>query len=132
VGLILFDTTFFVDLDRETRRRQRGPAMRFLEKHPEDEMAMSVITWGELARGFDDRAEWEAFGSGFLILPLDDAVIWHASVLFNELRKGGALIADNDLWIGATAACHGLALATDNDRHFVRIPGLRVFDYRHA
>jgi len=130
--LNLYDTTFFVDLDREKRQGRKGPAWQFLEAHPDDEMAMSVITWGELARGFDDRAEWEAFGSGFLVYPLGDGILWQAAVVFNQLREQGLPIADNDLWIAATALRHGLALVSDNARHFDRIKGLQVVAYRSA
>jgi predicted nucleic acid-binding protein len=130
MGLRLYDSTFFVDLDREKRRSQHGPAHAFLNRHPQDELAMSVVTRGELARGFADRRRWDSFCDGFLILPLDNDVLWLAGRLFTALRSAGTSISDNDLWIGATALHHDLELITNNEAHFRCLPGLRVSDHR--
>lgn len=127
---MLFDTNFFVDLDRERRRGQEGPAHRFLEKHAGDEMAMSIITCGELGRGFRYQEAWREFCNDFLLLQLDHETLWIASEIFNNLRRTGMLISDNDLWIAATAIRHDLILATENTRHFERIPGLRQCGYK--
>jgi predicted nucleic acid-binding protein len=54
---MICDSTFFVALDRERRRRQEGPAHSFLRAHAAEEVAMSVITRGELARGFLRRTD---------------------------------------------------------------------------
>lgn len=45
--------------------------------------------------------------------------------LRHDLATRGMLIPDNDIWIAATAAQYGLALATC-DAHFSRIAGLHV------
>jgi len=44
----------------------------------------------------------------------------------SDLRSKGQLIPDNDLWIAATALAHDLTLAT-GDRHFERVPGLKLY-----
>jgi len=130
MGLRIYDSTFFVDLDRERRRREHGCAHALLSLHEKDELAMSVITRGELARGFSERSRWEGFCSGFLILPIDDDVLWHAASLFRTLRSAGTPISDNDLWIGATALRHDLELVTNNEDHFRHIPGLHICNHR--
>jgi predicted nucleic acid-binding protein len=130
MGLMLFDSTFFVDLDRDKRRGREGAAIQFLRNNRQAEMAMSMISLGELARGFDHREQWSALCRGFLILALDEDVLWTAAQIFNQLRKDGALIADNDLWIAATAMKHDIPLVTDNLKHFGRIEGLRIENYR--
>lgn len=130
MGLMLFDTTFFVDLDREQRRDGKGPAHGVLRDNPEAEMAMSVITRGELARGFNERPQWVKFCRGFLILPINDDILWIAAESFTTLKKAGLPISDNDLWIGATAIHHNLPLVTDNVRHLQRLPGLKVVAYK--
>jgi len=99
MGLILCDTTFFVDLHREQKRGKKGPATRILAESPGEELAMSVITRGELARGFDDIEAWSGFCVGFLVPPLDNETLWAAGVLFNRLRDKGFTMSDNDLWI---------------------------------
>ena len=130
MGLWLYDSTFFVDLDRERRKGRHGTAHSFLARYAKDELAMSVVTRGELARGFSDRSRWEAFCSGFLVLPIDDDTLWLAACLFNDLRAAGTPISDNDLWIGATALRHDLELVTNNEAHFRRLPGLRITNHR--
>ncbi len=130
MGLKLFDSTFFVDLDRESRKKKRGPAIQYLLDNPHDEIAMSVITRAELARGFQSQASWAAFCSGFTVFPLEDPVLWAAAEIYRDLRKMGIPIADNDLWIAATAVYHGVALVTDDRKHFERIKGLNVVAHR--
>jgi len=129
MGLNLCDTTFFVDLDRERKRGKNGPASRLLAEAPDEELAMSVITQGELARGFNDVAAWNRFCVGFLVYPLDIETLWAAAVLFNQLRGKGFSMSDNDLWIAATALRHDLVLLTENRRHFDRAPGLKLRTY---
>jgi len=43
-----------------------------------------------------------------------------------DLRLQGRLLADNDLWIAATALAHDLTLVT-RDKHFERVPGLKLY-----
>lgn len=129
MGLILCDTTFFIDLHREGKRGKIGPAMRLLAETPDDELAMSVISRGELARGFDEVESWRDFCTGFLIHQLDDETLWRAAVLFNQLRRQGISMSDNDLWIAATALREDLVLVTENQRHFSHVPGLKLRTY---
>ena len=130
MATLILDSTFFVDLDREQRRKNPSSAHRFLEKHRDHELAMSVVTRAELARGFSVREKWESFCLGFLILGLDDDVLWTAARIFRDLQKKGELISDNDLWIAATAVAAGHPLVTENARHFERIRGLKVLSHR--
>jgi len=93
-------------------------------------MAMSVITRGELARGFALRERWLALCEGILVLGLDDAVLWTAAEIFRALRSEGEGIGENDLWIAATALQAQLPLVTENRRPFARIPNLVVLSHR--
>ena len=90
---------------------------------------MSVITRGELARGFRRRSEWEGFCAGFTVHPLGEDVLWKAAELFEDLRKRGEPTGENDLWIAATALAGGRTLVTANVRHFRKIRGLRVLSH---
>ena len=47
----------------------------------------------------------------------------HYARLFVQLRRAGAPVPDNDLWIAALVLEHDLVLIT-RDRHFERIPQL--------
>jgi tRNA(fMet)-specific endonuclease VapC len=126
---MICDSTFFVALDRERRRKQEGPAHSFLRAHAAEEVAMSVITRGELARGFLRRTDWESFCAGFTVHPLDENVLWKAAEIFQDLRKRGEPTGENDLWIAATALVVGEPLVTANAKDFDKISGLKVLSH---
>ena len=90
---------------------------------------MSVITRGELARGFARRADWENFCAGFSVHPLNEDVLWKAAEIFQELRKQGEPTGENDLWIAATAVVAGQPLVTANAKDFQKIRGLQVLSH---
>ena len=75
MATLILDSTFFIDLDREQRDRNPDAAHEFLVKHENYRLAMSVVTHGELARGFSERKSWESFCQGFLILGLNDDIL---------------------------------------------------------
>lgn len=50
----------------------------------------------------------------------------YADVLLNLTRKGTP-IPTNDIWVAASAIEHGAVLVT-YDTHFLKIPGLRIWD----
>lgn len=51
-------------------------------------------------------------------------------VIKAQLQKGGAGIADADIFIAATAMEKGSRLVTGNLKHFERIPGLTVESWK--
>jgi predicted nucleic acid-binding protein len=126
---VIYDSTFFVALDRERRKGQEGPAHAFLRTHAAEEVEMSVITRGELAQGFRQRSEWEDFCAGFTVYPIGEDVLWRASEVFQDLRRRGEPTGENDLWIAATALAAGRSLVTTNTRHFRKIRGLQVLSH---
>ena len=69
------------------------------------------------------------FGSGWKpahsYLAVDVAVAEQYAALRLHLRRARAVLADHDLWIAATALAHDLTLVS-RDRHFDRVPGLRL------
>lgn len=129
-GLIL-ETTFLVDLEREERRREAGPAHRFLRDRQGIRLSITTTTVGEMACGLDadDRDAWRRMMGRFSILPIDLDVCWRYGRAFDYLKRNGLLIGANDLWIAATALANDLPLATRNERHFGRVPGLEVVGY---
>ncbi|HSL84078.1 MAG TPA: type II toxin-antitoxin system VapC family toxin [Thermoanaerobaculia bacterium] len=62
------------------------------------------------------RARW---------VPLDDETADRYSIIHDGLRRAGAPVPANDLWIAASAMQHGLRLLT-TDPHFRRIPQIAV------
>ena len=126
---MIYDSTFFVALDRERQRNRFGPAHAFLQAHADEEVAMSDITRGELARGFDRREDWLVFCADFTVYKIDDAVLWTAAEVFRDLRKRGLPTGENDLWIAATALVAGQPLVTSNLKDFSKIHGLQVLSH---
>jgi len=108
---------------------------RFRKLAP-DEVAMSVITFGELE--FGARKSQQAKASLATLaqlravippLPLDAAVGEQYGRIRAELEAIGRPIGNNDLWIAAHAAALKAILVTNNRREFDRVGGLRVEDW---
>lgn len=60
------------------------------------------------------------------VLPLTEAVAVRAARIYADLRSRGEPLDDADILIASTAMVHGLVLVTNNERHFGRIPELRL------
>ena len=78
----------------------------------------------------DFKTFWEKISSEVLdlvrIIPIgsDEAVV--AGDILADLRKTGQIIGLEDVLIAASALTHGLIVVTANERHFLRIQGLKV------
>jgi len=96
------------------------------------EIGISVISLGELISGFkggtkekENREELASFlDSPRVRIYLTDETTaeFYGDILY-KLRKAGAPIPTNDIWIGAAALQNGLKLFS-KDQHFENIPGL--------
>lgn len=130
-GLIL-ETTFLIDLERELSADRQGPAHAFLARSGSERLFITFTVAGELAAGpaVDERSAWEALIDPFRILPFSRDVSWEYGRAYRYLRDNGLLIGGNDLWIAATGLAHGLPVVTRNERHYSRVPGLKVVGYR--
>jgi len=95
---------------------------------------LSAVTVGELYYGFEKSGRHQHLRRRFesVVLPwaavipfgLPSALVY--AHLRAELERGGHPLADADLRIASTALAHDLTLITGNEKHFARIPGLRV------
>jgi Predicted nucleic acid-binding protein, contains PIN domain len=105
-------------------------AREYLVEH--GAFTFSIITRYEILRGLKAKGalvQLRAFDrlcAGSQIVPLTDAAVVRASEIYAELRHRGAPIGDADVLIAASALVHGLAVVTNNEDHFRRIPGLAV------
>jgi len=102
-------------------------------QHPANELAMSVITLGELRFGAEkSQAKERAMGvidelSNLMnIEALTDDVSGHYGEIRAELQKSGQMIGNNDLWLAAHARSQDWILVTNNEKEFLRVEGLSV------
>jgi tRNA(fMet)-specific endonuclease VapC len=128
---MLLDTTFVIDVHRETLRRAPAGAYRFLADHPDLPMRISVITYGELAEGFapEARADFQELIRPYQIITLTSDMAWRFGEVSRLLRSEGKRLGDNDLWIAAVALEMAVPLVTRDKTHFERVAGLSVVTY---
>ena len=109
-------------------------AVGVVERLSDQELAVSIVSYGELFEGAlgdaNPREELErcrALLERFTLVPLSDPIMERFARTRKQLREAGRLIPDLDLLIAATAVHHDLTLATRNLRHFARIPDLKLY-----
>ncbi len=126
------DTSFLIDLQRERRRGEEGPAHRFLREEAGSELFLSVVALGEMAQGFADldHPAVRVLRDTHTLLRVDEEVALTYGALARELREAGTPMGSNDLWIAATSLCHELPLLTADVSAFARVPRLEVLRYR--
>ncbi|HHY56719.1 MAG TPA: type II toxin-antitoxin system VapC family toxin [Chloroflexi bacterium] len=99
---------------------------------------ISIITRYEVLRGLLARQAvrqqhaFEQLCAASEVLPITEAVGVQAAAIYADLYTRGQLIGDADILIAATALVHGCAVATNNEAHYRRIPGLAVENWLHA
>jgi len=105
---------------------------RFL-RHTNIELAMSVITLGELRHGAEKSnspkkasAAIERLINTIKVMPIDDAVAQQYGKIRAKLEQSGQIIGNNDLWIAAHAKAEEWILVTNNEREFKRVAGLKI------
>ena len=105
-------------------------AQEYLIAH--DRFTFSIITRYEILRGLKAKGAtkqietFDRFCDVNTVLPLTDEAIVKASDVYAFLRQRGELIGDADILIASTALISGLCVATNNLKHFQRIPELQM------
>jgi len=125
----LIDSDVLIDALTGSRN---APAV--LDALSDDGLAVSVVSLAELYEGTYRSANPETAQqaikdllSGYEMLNLSDAIVATFGRLRALLRRQGRLIPDLDLMIASTALAHDLTLVTRNQRHFSRVPQLRLY-----
>lgn len=105
---------------------------RFRKLRP-GEVAMSVVTYGELlygawksSRSAEALATLGQLSALIPILAVGPDVGEHYGQIRSQLKNSGRPIGNNDLWIAAHARALGLVLVTNNEKEFCRVAGLVV------
>lgn len=112
-------------------KRSSPLVLRRLQAVPVTDVCMSVITKSELLYGTEvsprrtqDVAALAAFLPYVEVLDFPDDAATHYAEMRADLKKRGALIGANDLFIAAHARSLGLVLVTNNTAAFARVKGL--------
>ena len=97
---VLLDTSFLVALERETARREKGPARGFLPSLSGRQLVVSIVSVEELLEGAADEAAAFASLQRFAIQGLHLAQARRCALL---QRRATRRMRENDAWLLATA-----------------------------
>ena len=115
------------------RQERPEPVLRRFRRLRPGEAALSVITYGELIFGAAKSLQREAalerlheLVHWLPALPLPESAAEAYGAIRAELAAKCEMIGNNDLWIAAHAIAAGLTLATNNEKEFRRVRGLKL------
>ena len=135
--MIHLDSSFLIDLLRETANQHPGPAFDLIESFEEHEvLAVSVHVVCELRAGAElsrkalvEHEVVDRLLSGLLVSYPDDGFAPLYGRLLAGTHRSGRAVAAMDLLIATAALLDDAPLVTRNVKDFSRIPGLRVLSY---
>jgi tRNA(fMet)-specific endonuclease VapC len=125
---------YLIDTDTLIYSLKNNDAVhRKFEQHADVPKAISVITYGELLFGarrsqqvIKNLATVKRIAELFAVLEVTVPVMETFAELKTFLYKSGTPLDDMDLIIASTALFHNMAVVTNNDKHFSKIPGLKI------
>jgi tRNA(fMet)-specific endonuclease VapC len=134
--LIHLDTSFLVDLLRESGRDEAGPASRFLDKVEGEELGISVHVACELHAGAElsknpaqERRRVERLIGGLETAYPDHRFAASYARLLAWQQRSRQRIPTMDLLLATAAVVAGAPLVTRNVKDFARVPGLDLLAY---
>ena len=101
-----------------------------------DVLEINLITYYEILSGllakdaYRQLSVFEDFVSENIILPLTEKSAKISAEIYSTLRKSGSTLDDIDLLIAGIALENDMTLITNNVKHFSRIPGLRIENWK--
>lgn len=114
-------------------KRSHPRVLRRLQTIAVDDVCMSVVTKAELLYGVQlsprraqDAAALAAFLPFVEVVAFDDDAARHYAEIRADLKRRGALIGANDLFIAAHARALGATLVTNNTDEFKRVTDLDI------
>ena len=120
-------------------KRSHPLVLERLQSVPVGDVCMSVVTRAELLYGVEvspRRAQDVAALAAFLpyveAVALDEDAALHYAEIRADLKRRGAMIGANDLFIAAHARVCGLTLVTNNTAEFERVPDLRLENWTQS
>jgi predicted nucleic acid-binding protein len=122
--VLLFDTSFLIELEAEVSERRFGPARQCLHAHRSVPYGVSVVSIGEFAEGFDNPLTAEPFLARFRVINVFPLIAYRMAIMQNALPQR---LGENDAWIAATALYYGARLV-GREKAFKRVPGLKYLE----
>ncbi len=122
----LLDSSYLIDLERETADGQMGPARRFLPSLRGRPLVVSVVTVAELLEGAIDDVNTLASLQRFTIQGLHLA---HAQRCALLQRRASRRLGENDAWLVATAEAIDADVVAADRAAFERL-GRRYLRFR--
>jgi predicted nucleic acid-binding protein len=122
----LLDTSYLIDLERETAAGKVGPARKFLSSLRGRPLVVSIITVQELLEGAVDEAAAFASLQRFAIQGLHLAQARRCALL---QRRASQRLGENDAWLVATAASLDADIVGADRTAFERL-GARYLRFR--
>ena len=126
--------TYLVDSDWVAEYlKGRVTAVNLLDSLFEEDLAISIITFGEIYEGIyygtdpqNNELVFRSFLRGVRVLGINRTIARHFALIRGKLRAEGQIIPQPDILIAATALQYDLTLLTRNVRDFERIPDLKL------
>ena len=110
---------------------------KYLEYY--DLIEISLITYYEIVSGLFAKnalkqlSIFDDFVTENLVIPMTEKSARISSELYSTLRQNGSIVDDIDLLIAGIAIENDMILVTNNEKHFGRIPGLKIVNWKkHA
>ena len=129
--------TYMLDTDTVSFVVRKNPSViKNLVKHEDDEICISAITYAELCFGLEKKGSEKLFNEVSIIMGklsmvnFDDAQAERYGKIRSELEKSGTPLGDMDMLIAAAALAAGAILVSHNVKHFSKIKGIKVEDWR--
>jgi tRNA(fMet)-specific endonuclease VapC len=94
-------------------------------------ITVSELVYGahKSERSKDHLKQVDLLLEGLRVLPFDKEAGRRCGALKDALRRTGKPLSEPDLQIASIALNHALPLATHNQRHFDRVPRLKLVDW---
>ena len=130
------DTSFLVDLLRESSRNRTGPATALLDRLGEEELRVGLHVVCELLAGAEmaarpsiERKRVHDLCGGLEIVYPDLRFPPVYARTLAALERAGQRISTMDLLIATAALVDAAPLVTRNAKDFARVPGLELVGY---
>jgi tRNA(fMet)-specific endonuclease VapC len=103
---------------------------KYLDQY--DLIEISLVTYYEIISGLlaknalKQLTVFEDFANENVVIPLTEKSVRISAELYSTLRQIGNSLDDIDLFIAGVAIENELTLVTNNEKHFSRVPGLKI------